>query len=276
MSHAVFSQQLDNAAVDNQRIEEEGQIQRNEYGAQGKDGLRPVGVHHGGDRAEHAHRRKQHDHRDDLHRDFIDRVCQRHKRIGLFSQCQAGDANDDGKHQHLQHIPVGKGGHRIGGNQIFYRIQQTGELCGRHIGLHHLDGHPPAKAQHLRQEQPQQTGKQGGSGVVDDRLGADPSGGGDAADAVDACHQGAEHQGIDHHAQSVHVQSADQVDNRQQAFQTSWNQQSQDDAQDQPDEDRQGKVGGFFLFHRKQLLYTEHTDMVPGPAGATKNARPLP
>ena len=122
-----MTEQFDDTAIDNQRIEEICDVKREHNLSELDHRADAIGVHDGCDAAEYTDRRDVHDLRDDQDGNLIDGIDDVNKGLCFFADGQAGEPDNNGEHQNLQHVAVCECRNGIGGDQVLQRVHQSSE-----------------------------------------------------------------------------------------------------------------------------------------------------
>ena len=249
---AFLAQEPDRTAVHHSGKTEEGNVQDHQLGCQREDGVGAVGLHHRNDGAEHTHRREVHHGADDLQADFVACLDDFQQRFALFVNGDESETDDDRKGEHLQHIAVGKGRHRVRGDEVFEGVQNAGHLAGLNVRSGHLEPDTLTQMDGAGNDQTHKTGKRRGAQEKDHGTAGDLAGGFGIADAGDAHHDGAEHQREDHHVQGIHVDAAQQLGHGEHRREAPCQKQAGEDAEHQT---RKNCAGDVLLITRKKVLW---------------------
>ena len=171
-------------------------------------------------------------------------------KVGFLAEGEAGDADDDGEDEDLQHVACRECGEWVRGDEVRDGVEDAGEFGGLNDFVAHLDDDAFAEAERFREKQAEEAREEGGRGEVEDGLAADAPCRRDAADAFDADDEGAEDERVNHHAQGVHVERRDEVDRGEHPLEAPRHDEPERDAEHEPDEygGREPQALIFFFF----------------------------
>ena len=208
-THAA--QGLYRGRVDDDGVEEVPDIGAQQHQAQIAQDLGTIFRHHRQDQAEHADGGEAQDDVHDLHADLCKAVDQRRCGPSLLSGGQDAEAEQQRRHDHLQHGGVGKGGDDVGGEDVHQRVHEAGGLTGLKGDTGGVDDREEALEQ-VGQEHGQHDGPGSGAGIIHQRFDADGTHLADIAHGDDAGENGEKDDGHHHELQQVQENGAEGLD----------------------------------------------------------------
>ena len=147
----------------------------------------------------------------------------------------------------MEHIALGQGGHRIGGDDIQQGVGDADRRPGGSGGfLRHL-AQPPPHRKEVGRQQTQRDGQRGGAQVEQNGFSADAAHLFGVSQAAGAHGDGGEHQRHHHHFDEVEEQNAEGLDIGSGDVRRGLQGQPGQDAQEQADQNLHGK--GRLMFH---------------------------
>jgi hypothetical protein len=157
-------------------------------------------------------RRQLDEHGDQAHEHLVDVFEEAHQPRARLAGTAHGDAEQQREDDDLQHVALGHGGHRVGGEDVDERVLDAGGLAGIERDVH--GGRAGAAPGHDQQRQQQRDGDGDGGGeqIQADGLAADPAHAAGIAETGGAADQRHQHQRHHHELQAGDEDAAAGVD----------------------------------------------------------------
>ena len=174
-------------------------------------------------------------------------------RLSTSAAGQDAEAEQQRRHDHLQHGGVGKGGDDVGGEDVHQRVHEAGGLTGLKGDTGGVDDREEALEQ-VGQEHGQHDGPGSGAGIIHQRFDADGTHLADIAHGDDAGENGEKDDGHHHELQQVQENGAEGLDIADGKGGIPREGHADRDAQPQRQKDLEGKRNFFLLHIRAPLL----------------------
>ena len=168
---------------------------------------------HPGDECEDAVGSDRHHDADDLHHQLVHESAGPDEALGALTEHQRGDPDENRVEDDLQHLTLGEGLDRVGGDDAGDDLPERGRLFGfdaRRVDAGHVES--PARTDQLGDADGYADRQRGGHQVEPERLAADATQHPDVSDPGDAGDQREDHQRHDKQLECVQEGRADHVE----------------------------------------------------------------